>query len=366
MSDTGIAAKARFDFIRYAQVWEDADVLCAALAPKPGATLMSVCSAGDNALAMLTLDPARIVVADLSRAQLDCLRLRIAAYGQLSHAALLELMGSRPSSRRGELLDQLCRALPTSEQAFWAAQRGGVIAHGLGGIGKFERYFRIFRRWLLPLVHTRQTVDAVFEPRAADARRAFFETRWSNQRWALLLKLFFSTRVMGWLGRDPRFFDHAPGSLSAHVGRRVAHAAVALDPADNPYLHWILRGTHGTALPLALRAEHFDTIRQRLDRLDLRQGAFGAALAQGQRFDGFNLSDIFEYMAPAQFEVAYADILGCAAPDARLVYWNMLAPRRMPASLIDRVRRREADETALKAKDKAFFYSDFVIEAAIA
>ena len=48
---------------------------------------------------------------------------------------------------------------------------------------------------------------------------------------------------------------------------------VDLDPADNPYLHWILKGDHGAALPLAWRAEHFDTIRDRLDRLDIRAAA---------------------------------------------------------------------------------------------
>ncbi len=59
MADSEIAGKASFEDIRYAQLWEDADVLLAGLASKPGATLVSICSAGDNALAMLTLDPAR-------------------------------------------------------------------------------------------------------------------------------------------------------------------------------------------------------------------------------------------------------------------------------------------------------------------
>ncbi len=46
--------------IRYGSVWEDADVLCEALAPvAPGGRLLSIASAGDNVLALLTLDPAR-------------------------------------------------------------------------------------------------------------------------------------------------------------------------------------------------------------------------------------------------------------------------------------------------------------------
>ena len=48
-----VAAKADFTGIRYAQCWEDADVLLAGLDVKPGDTCLSIASAGDNALALL-------------------------------------------------------------------------------------------------------------------------------------------------------------------------------------------------------------------------------------------------------------------------------------------------------------------------
>ena len=70
MHSSDIATRASFDHLRYAQLWEDADVLTQALGDQAGGTLVSICSAGDNALAMLTLDPARVVVVDLSPAQI--------------------------------------------------------------------------------------------------------------------------------------------------------------------------------------------------------------------------------------------------------------------------------------------------------
>jgi S-adenosylmethionine-diacylglycerol 3-amino-3-carboxypropyl transferase len=362
MTGADIAGRARFDAIRYAQLWEDADVLVDALDSKPGATLVSICSAGDNALAMLLLDPARVVAIDLSPAQIACLAIRIAAYRRLDHPAFLELMGSRPSTRRGELLDGVARDLGAEDQAFWAARRDGVVAHGLGGVGKFETYFRIFRTWLLPLAQSRSTVDEVFRSKPRPEREAFFDARWNNWRWRLTLKLFFSNFVMGRLGRDPAFFEHVEGSLADHVAGRLRHAGVDLDPADNPYLHWILKGTHGAALPLAWRAEHFDVIRSRLDRLDLRCGALESFVATGEKADGFNLSDIFEYMPADVFASVYGSILDAANPDARLVYWNMMVPRRVPPAFAGRVERLEAVEAAGKAADKAFFYSDFVVE----
>jgi S-adenosylmethionine-diacylglycerol 3-amino-3-carboxypropyl transferase len=361
-ADSEIAGKANFEGIRYAQLWEDADVLLAGLDSKPGATLVSICSAGDNALAMLTRDPARVVVVDLSRAQIECLNIRIAAFRLLDHAALLELMGSRPSTRRGALLDRVASALPAASQAFWAPRRDGVVAYGLGGVGKFERYFRILQRYLLPLTHSRATIRDVFVSRPRAEREAFMRARWNTWRWRLLLQLFFSRFAMGRLGRDPAFFDHVEGSVADHVARRIVHAAVDLDPADNPYLRWILTGTHGAALPLAWRAEHFETIRARLDRLDIRQGALEAFVSTGEKADGFNLSDIFEYMTMETFAAVYASILDAAKPGARLVYWNMMAPRRVPPASGSRVRQMADVEARSKADDKAFFYSDFVVE----
>jgi S-adenosylmethionine-diacylglycerol 3-amino-3-carboxypropyl transferase len=357
-----IASKAAFDRIRYAQLWEDADVLTGALSGPSGRTFISICSGGDNALAMLLLDPARIIAIDLSAAQLECLKLRIAAMRTLDHGGFLELLGARPSYRRGALLDTVTAAMDATSRDFWRAQRSGVEIYGAGGIGKFENYFRIMRTWLLPLAHSRKTIDGVFVPRASAARRRFYDERWNTWRWRLLLKAFFSRFAMGRLGRDPAFFDHVEGSVSGHVARRIVHAAVSLDPADNPYLHWILKGTMGRALPLAWRPEHYDIIRSRLDRLDLRLGSFESLLEEGVRADGFNLSDIFEYMDPETFAAVYAQLLRAANPGARLVYWNMMAPRRVPESMRDRVITRNDLEADGKAADKAFFYSDFVVE----
>jgi S-adenosylmethionine-diacylglycerol 3-amino-3-carboxypropyl transferase len=366
LSTAEIAGRASFADIRYAQLWEDADVLLLGLNTKPGATLVSICSAGDNALAMLTLDPAKVIVVDLSPAQIECLNIRIAAIRLLDHVAFLELMGSRPSSRRALLLDRVAAALPDASQRFWASLRDDVVAQGLGGVGKFERYFRVLRRYLLPLVHSRATIDALLVARPRSERERFLRERWNTWRWRLLLRVFCSRFIMGRLGRDPAFFDHVEGSTAEHVARRIVHAGVDLDPADNPYLHWILTGTHGGALPLPFREEHFATIRGRLDRLDIRNCALETFCSTGEKADGFNLSDIFEYMSVEAFEAVYGALIGAARPGARLVYWNMMVPRRVMPAYAPRVRRVVDAEARGKAMDKAFFYSDFVVEEVLA
>jgi S-adenosylmethionine-diacylglycerol 3-amino-3-carboxypropyl transferase len=140
----------------------------------------------------------------------------------------------------------------------------------------------------------------------------------------------------------------------------------ALDPATNPYLQWVLTGTHTTAMPFALRPENFDAIRRHLDRLEWSSASIEEYLAaHGQlRFDRFNLSDIFEYMSPENHHAMLERLIAASHRGARLAYWNMLAPRSRPEALADRLRPLDDLAEQLFAQDKAWFYSRFVVEEA--
>lgn len=355
-----IASKADFDHIRYAQLWEDGAVLVEAMGDRGGQRLVSIASAGDNALALLLCNPAEVIAADLSKAQLACVALRIAAWPMLEHGEMMELLGAAPSQRRGALLDKVLASCDDDVARFWQTQREAVIAHGAGGVGKFERYFRIFRERLLPLVHSKRTIASVFQKRSREERGIFLAQRWNNWRWRLLLKAFFSRQAMGAMGRDPAFFDHVEGSVSDHVARRIEHAFVANDPVENPYLRYILKGEYGPVLPIAWRPENHAIIAERINRLKLHHGPLEQAASAG--VDGWNLSDIFEYMSPSGFADAYGSIVAASNPGARLVYWNMMAPRSMPPQFVSEVTPRTDLADRLAARDQAFFYSGFHIE----
>jgi S-adenosylmethionine-diacylglycerol 3-amino-3-carboxypropyl transferase len=355
------AQHADFSHIRYAQVWEDADILVEALDPGPGKTILSIASAGDNALALLARGPERVIALDLNPAQIACLEFRVAAYRVLEHGELLELVGSRESERRAALYAR-CRPLLGAEaRVFWNAHAPEIEA-GIGGAGKFERYFGTFRNKVLPLVHSPERVEELL--RGGAGRVEFYERKWNNWRWRLMFRMFFSRFVMGRLGRDPSFFRYVEGSVGERILARTRHALTVLDPAENPYLQWILTGRHTTALPFALRAENFEAIRANLDRLEWRLQPVEALLASEPdlKLDGANLSDIFEYMSEANTEAMLAKLADASRPGARLAYWNMLAPRSRPDSLAHRLKPLEDLATQLFAQDKAFFYSRFVVE----
>lgn len=362
LGQSEIQQRADFSAIRYAQCWEDSRLLTAALEPA-GRDCISIGSAGDNSFALLAAGAKSVTAVEINAAQIACIELRRAAYLALEHEGFLELLGSRQSARRVELYQACREKLPAEVLAFWDA-RLEAVASGIGAAGKFERYFALFRNWILPLAHPRSRVRAVLESRTAGERKQFYEEIWDNRRWRWIFQAFFSRRLMGALGRDPEFFKYVEGSVAERILARTRHALVALDPAENPYLHWILTGTHGDVLPEALEEKSFLSIRTALEeqRLEVVAAPLEEWLMRERRrrYDAFNLSDIFEYMSEASMAELLGKIIAASHPGARLAYWNMLAPRSRPDLLADRLKSCPSD--TLFAADRAFFYSRFVVE----
>jgi S-adenosylmethionine-diacylglycerol 3-amino-3-carboxypropyl transferase len=327
---------------------------------------VSIASAGDNALAMLSRGPERVIALDLSAAQLACLELRVAAYRELSHAELLELIGSIPSTRRAVLYQRCRPLLAPAVRAFWDTN-AAEVAKGIGGAGKFERYFGLFRRRILPLVHRQGRVRRLLRGGLRAERLKFYREEWDSWRWRLLFRLFFSRLVMGRLGRDPSFFRYVEGDVAGRILERTRYALTALDPAANPYLQWILTGRHTTALPLALRPEAFERIRSHLDRLEWRCQSLEDFLhTQGKgTINCYNLSDIFEYMSAENAQRLLEELAVRGRSGGRLAYWNMLVPRSRPETLAGQLRPLSDLARRLHQQDKAFFYSNFIVEEVV-
>lgn len=350
---TRIEKRARFDLIRYANSWEDADVLCEALQPAPGKRMLAIASAGDNAFALLA-GGADVVAVDLSEAQLALVELKRAAIRRLDDVA--GFLGIRPMHDRLRAYRSL--QLPADTRAWWDAHTD-AIEKGVSRAGRFENYFRLFRRYVLPLVHTRGTVEKLLAPKSRDERQRFYDEEWNTWRWRAMFRLFFSRFVMGRTGRDPEFFRYVEGSVAERIFRRAEYAMTELAPHANPYFTHIFTGNYGDVLPRYLR--DLDALRANLDKLTLVRGSIDEA-ATG-RFDGFYLSDIFEYVDETTHAAMYERLLNAANPGARLAYWNLLVPRRVPPQLESRVKELREEAEALFARDQAFFYGALVLES---
>ena len=338
-------------------------MLLEALDLQPGDVCLSIVSGGDNTLSLLSRAPARVVAVDLSLVQIACLELKVEPFRSLEHDALLELVGAAPSTRRLDLYRRIRGNLSSPARAFWDG-RARDIERGIGYCGKFERYFTLFRERILPLIHPRERIEALFVPRTPEGRRRFYREEWDNRRWRLLFRLFFSRAVMGALGRDPSFFRYVEGGVANPILARTERALTDLDPSLNPYLQWIALGQFAGALPHWLRPENFESIRAGLDRIEYRVAPVEAVLAEAapESIDKFNMSDIFEYVSGAAADMVFDDMARAGRSGGRIAYWNMMVERHRPERLAHRLRPVTAFSERLHRAAKAFFYSALVVE----
>ncbi len=355
-----IDQRAAFDFVRYGSVWEDADTLCRGLGKRcRSKRLLSIASAGDNVLAMLTLDPKAIVAVDLNPTQLACLELRIAAFQALDYQALLGFMGVLPDAGRLGTYAGLRKRLGKNARDFWD-QQSPAVSEGLIHAGKLERFVRRVRGLMDRWVHGPERVAELLGPKSDLERADYFNKTWDTWAWRVLNRVMFSERVVGSQGRDPQFFKHADKDVTSGPIQRLGLALRAASAPGNPYLRYHLTGNYAAgALPMYLRPRMHALIRRRSGRVTLYLGQ--AENAPGTYF-GFNLSNIFEYMDTDQHARVYKKLVDKAQGGGRLAYWNLHVDRARPISEGARVTRLGVLAQRLHQKDMAWVYRSFHVD----
>lgn len=349
-------ANVRHDYIRYANCWEDADLLIKGLKIEPGDRILSIASAGDNSLSLLTQDPELVVAVDINIAQLHLVRLKIAAFKALEHDEMLAFLGFAASNDRLELFKKVIPYLIPDCAKYWESHSES-IAEGIIYQGKFEHYFQTFRKKLLPIIHSKAKVHQLFKAKSSEAQKEFCEKKWFNFRWVFLFKIFFSRPVMGALGRDPQFLREVHIRVSAFILNRAKEHLSSINCQNNYFLQFILLGKFQTQLPHFARKENFEIIKRRVDRISVFQGLAEDAFLSYPKFNKFNLSNIFEYMDQDLFRETVKQLVSHSEEGARFAYWNLMVERKMNQA--NSSLNPDPDFGRHLAEDCGFFYTDF-------
>jgi len=355
------------NIIRYSQCWEDADTLVEHLSVDKTQTVLSIASAGDNTLSLLAQGPKALIAVDLSSAQLSLLELKAQCFKSLSYPEMLYFLGVKEycqgAKDRLSIYGRMRMALSQRARQFFDLH-SQLIKNGIISQGKLERYFTIFRRHVLPLVKSKAVVAELLEPKARNQRQEFYRRKWGTLLYDLLFQIFFSRLSMGLLGREQCFFAYAKGGLSHSLLQASKTALIEQEPANNPYLCWILTGDHGRVLPHYLRPENFEAIKANLPALVLKQGRLDEILQAEPEgsIDSFNLSDVFEYLSPDSTSTLAKLIVKASKLGGRMVYWNMLVDRKTAHYCPNYLETEEDYSTSLAARTKTFFYKRLLVE----
>ncbi len=352
--------KVAHNYLRYANCWEDADVLIKALNIEPDDEVLSIASAGDNTFSILAQAPKKVVAVDVNVAQLKLVELKKAAFEQLNYSEFLQFLGFTESESRLVFFEKVKLGLSKSAVQYWSSRRPQIQA-GIIYQGKFEKYFNTFRKRVLPLIHSRKHIDKLFSSKGEKEQFAFYNKTWNSWRWRALFKFFFSEWLMGRLGRDPQFLKEVEVPVADFILEKSRVHLSSVLCQKNYFLHFILKGSFGNSLPHYARAENFDKIKNNIGRLELYEGFAESAMHKHKSISKFNLSNIFEYMPSLVFDEISAKLVLQSAPKAHFVYWNLMVPRRMSVNTTG-LEQLPGLAQDLHRVDKGFFYGNLIIE----
>ena len=350
--------------VAYSQCWEDPETVREALRVTPDDDVLVVTSGGCNALALLIDQPRSITAIDINPAQNHLLELKREAVQRLSHDDLMCFVGARSSEDRKALYQRVRGHLSCAAQQYWDS-RQDEIEQGVIHSGRFEGYLRLFRRFVLPLIHPKERVQRALAPKSLEEQRRFYDREWDTFWWRALFRLFFGRWLLSRFGRYPGAFQHADlPDISSHYLKRVRHALREVPVAENYFLQYMATGEYRTALPPYLDPEYFQTLRSHADRVRIITAdllSFLEATPAGT-FSKFHLSNVFEYLTTEEYENVLRHVIRVARPGARLCYYNNVVKRSHPRSLDSMIQSEDDLARSLHWRDRSFVYQSVIVE----
>lgn len=361
------AQSAPHEDVRYSQVWEDHALLSGAIADVArGGTVLSLASAGCNALALL-LDgegPCCVIAVDVSPAQTALFELKLAAIRSLAGAQeLAAFLGARPSDGRAEVYAELRQGLPDDARAYWDA-RPDMVEAGVIGCGLLDRYILGFVRAYMSTLVDATALDAFLACDDLAKQRTLFSTNVSAIEPAV--REFYGRAGLQGRARDETQFAHvSEEDVGGVFWKRFETVCTSVRARGNFYLEYLLTGAYrDLALgPAYLRPENFELLRSRIDRITVVRAELGTWLAGAapDSLDAANLSDMLEYLSNEQSEQLLTVLASRLRRGGRVAYWNLFVDRDA-SSYIDAFAPVEGLGERLFAADRVPFYGAFRVD----
>ena len=338
--------------LNFSSANEDGETECRALT---GAKrILCLTGSGTRPLDMLLTEAEEVIALDVNPAQNALLALKLAAIERFEYDDLLGFLGIAESLERRTQYQALRPQLDAATRAYWDRHLR-QIDRGVWHAGKWEKLLW-WNAQLLRLFRGRSIDQLLSAPTLAEQERIWRE-RFDDSGLRRILGMIGRDWVWKWVMREPAGeFLPEPREVVRRLATDFARAAASHLFRESDFAMLIFRGYHvpGPALPLHLRKENYDRLREGLPRLRVVQGGLTDLTVQGlDQIDGFSLSDFGSYCSPAAYAACWSVIMAAAAPEARYcerIFMNDLA---LPfAQIIE----DKAASASLSQSDRAIIY----------
>ncbi|MEM6907858.1 MAG: DUF3419 family protein [Pseudomonadota bacterium] len=363
-----------FNGLVYAQIWEDPVVDMEGLAIEPESRVMCIASGSCNALSYLTASPAQVTAVDLNRAHVALGQLKITAIKHLPNYERFHRFFAHADHKENKAVykDMIAPHLDEASRKYWekrdikGRKRITYFTKGLykrGLLGNFIGLAHLFAKLY------KIDLGKVLEAQTLEEQREAFESE---------LAPVFDKKFIRWLtdqpaslfglGIPPAQFDELAGDerMADVLRRRLEKLACDFEVKDN-YFAWQAFGrgysrAEGAPLPPYLQRENWDTMRERIDRLDVRRANMVHWIGEQAEasLDRYVLLDAQDWMSDVQLDELWSRITQAARPGARVLFRTAAEPSLLPGRLDDAILAKwtylEEQSADLTAHDRSSIY----------
>lgn len=320
----------------YNACWEDPQCDRKLLNLNEESRVVMLTSAGCNALDYLLDGPAAIHCVDINPRQNALLHLKLAMFQGTDHDTLFRFFGNGAVKKARETFNDTLRwHIPENYSVgFWDRNLHYFSARGLRKSfywhGSSGTVAWIIRQWLLS------------RPEAARLTRRLLESKDTAEQleWYEQLEPLFLNRFVQWLVQQhlvqsmlgvPKSQQHLaaaifPDGLFGYIRQCLRHVFTRLPMTDNYFWKCYFFGQYEPdCCPNYLKAENFDTIRERSSRIGAYNGSLSAFLSSNPgKYTHFVLLDHQDWLAARRRRPALEEewrlIFENAAPDAKVLF----------------------------------------------
>jgi GNAT superfamily N-acetyltransferase len=209
---------------------------------------------------------------------------------------------------------------------------------------------------LRAFVHPPRRIRRLLDCTSLEEQRRFLAAEWNNRRFRLLYRLLLSRTALA-QGLDPRCLAQTPERRPDRVFLRLFERAMETLPVgENYFLHEMLTGRYpASACPPYLSRDGAALLARGGGGLTLVDGGFTDFLRTqpARSLDGFALSNVCEWLAPADVQLLFAEVRRTARPGAVVVFRNFVGWTEVPAQLAAEIVEDRPRGEALIARDRS-------------
>ena len=351
-----------FSTLNYSSCNEDGLAELRALDVSPGDVVGCITGSGDRALHLLLGDPERVIAFDANPVQNHLLELKMSAIRQLDYQGYVRFLGLFPPAEDRLAIYRQLRLDLSEEAAAWFDRHPGMIRSGVLYAGRWECYFRL-SAFNLRLLRGRK-IRQLFAFDDLAAQRDFLHAEWNTWLWSTLLRVSFCRPAFRFLFGDPGFYANVDPYFSParYIHGRMTQFLEHHLARSSFMLALVFQGRFFSEdhFPPYLQETHFITLRNRLDRVIIRQRTLSDMLEseEGRQCNKFSLSDVSSFLNQAEYGQLFRTL--AALDRVRFCVRDFLTNRSRPESGDSPISYLTELQEELALQDLSFGYT-FII-----